>query len=68
VRPLRISASVVLSPVFNNFITKLENRGGFSKSVATGIVVFLVNVVGTISYLVFGLLFATKIFNVPLLP
>lgn len=65
-RPLRFSLSLLLTPVFNNFINFVEAKTGFKRATATGIVVFLVNFCGTISYLVFGVLLATSIAGVPL--
>lgn len=67
IRPLRFSLSLVLSPFFDAQIVRLRNSLGLSRAVATGLLVFLVNIVGTISYLVGGLLLATKYFKVPLL-
>jgi hypothetical protein len=67
-RPLRFSASLVLSPFFERMVVGLEKRLRINKTLATALLVFLVNVVGSTSYLVFGLLVATKWAGVPLLP
>lgn len=67
-RPLRFSLSLVLTPFFNKLIDLVQGKTGFKRPTSTGIVVFLVNVCGTISYLVLGLLAATTIAHVPLLP
>lgn len=66
-RPLRFSFSLLISPVFEKFVSLIEKKTGYKKATATGIVVFLVNILATTSYLVFGLLIATKITKVPLL-
>jgi hypothetical protein len=68
IRPARFSLALVLSPGFDRIINFFQRKFNWSKPRATALTVFLVNVVGTISYLVFGLLFATKIAKVPLLP
>lgn len=65
-RPLRFSLSLLISPIFEKFVDIVQRRTGLKKTIATGIVVFLVNVLGTISYLAFGLLAATSMAGVPL--
>jgi len=65
-RPLRFSLSIAISPLFMRFVEKIQALLKVNKAVATACVVFLVNVVGTTSYLVFGLIAATRIANVPL--
>jgi hypothetical protein len=67
-RPLRFSLSLALSPLFNSMIQFLHERLHVRKSTATALLVFLVNVVGSISYLVLGLIAATRWMKVPLLP
>jgi len=67
-RPLRFSLSLVITPFFTALIDKVVQKTGFKRPTATGIVVFLVNVCGTISYLILGLLAATTITGVPLRP
>jgi hypothetical protein len=67
-RPLRFSISLALSPVFNAKIQFLHERLHLRKATATALLVFLVNVVGTVSYLVLGLIVATRWMKVPLLP
>jgi len=66
-RPLRFSLSLVLTPFFNKLIDFVVLRTGFKRPTSTGIVVFLVNFCGTISYLVLGLLAATTLTSTPLL-
>jgi hypothetical protein len=67
-RPLRFSLSLVLTPFFNKLIDLVQGKTGFKRATSTGIVVFLVNVCGTVSYLVLGLIAATTMASVPLLP
>lgn len=68
IRPARFSLSLVLSPFFESGVKNLERTLKLNRVKATGLLVFLVNFCGTISYLVFGLLAATRLANVPLLP
>lgn len=67
-RPLRFSLSVLIAPYFENLIQIVERRTGFKRASCVAITVFLVNIVGTTSYLALGLLLATSITRVPLLP
>lgn len=67
-RPLRFSLSLVLSPVFDNMVEVLEKRLHLRKATATGLLVFLVNVLGSTTYLLLGLTLATQWVGVPLLP
>lgn len=67
-RPLRFSLSLVLTPFFDKLILRLRQYFGLSRTAATGLLVFLVNVIGTLSYLIVGLTIATKRAGVPLLP
>lgn len=67
-RPLRFSLSLILTPFFNKLVDLVQSKTGFKRATSTGIVVFLVNVCGTITYLVLGLLLATSITGVPLRP
>jgi hypothetical protein len=66
-RPVRFSVAVLLAPSFDRLIDFLENRMNLSKNMATALCVFMVNIVGTFSYLFGGLFIATKIVGVPLL-
>lgn len=66
-RPLRFSLSLVLTPFFNKLVDFVVQKTGFKRPTSTGIVVFLVNFCGTISYLVLGLLLATTMTRTPLL-
>lgn len=68
IRPARFSLSLLISPIFENFIQFFQDKFRMKKTTATALVVFCVNVIGTTSYLVFGLLFATRLAGVPLLP
>lgn len=66
-RPLRFSLSLAISPFFIRLVERIQTLLKVNKAVATACVVFLVNVVGTTSYLVLGLIVATSIAKVPLL-
>ena len=66
-RPLRVSLAILISPTFDNFVSKVQTRTHLSRGLSTGIVVFLVNIVGSISYLCGGLLLATTLTGTPLL-
>lgn len=68
IRPARFSLSLLLSPFFDRGIIRLQSSLRLSRGKATALMVFLVNFCGTISYLVLGLLTATRLANVPLLP
>lgn len=65
-RPLRFSLSLAISPFFMQLVERIQTLLRVNKAVATACVVFLVNVVGTTSYLVLGLIVATSIAKVPL--
>lgn len=65
-RPLRFSLSLAISPFFIRLVERIQTLLKVNKAVATACVVFLVNVVGTTSYLVLGLIVATSIAKVPL--
>jgi len=66
-RPIRVSLSIVVAPIFEKFIYYLQAKFKVSRSAAVAIVVFLFNIVGSFSYLFVGLYVATSIAHVPLL-
>ncbi|RYH26243.1 hypothetical protein EON65_14845 [archaeon] len=68
IRPVRFTLSLALSPAFDRLIDFFRRKTSLTKAQATGLVVVLVNVCGTISYLTFGLFLATRIAKIPLLP
>eukprot|EP01039_Chlorochromonas_danica_P005058 gene5058-5556_t len=68
IRPARFSLALAISPLFTKLIDFFQARLTVKRVTATAIVVFLVNVVGTVSFLVLGLLTATRLAHVPLLP
>lgn len=67
-RPARFSLSLIMTPAFDRAIAFIKKNTGLSQTKATALLVFLVNFCGTTGYLVLGLIFATKIARVPLLP
>ena len=68
IRPLRYGVSLAISPLFSKLVDAVEQRTGYKRATATSIVVFMVNIVGSTSYMSLGLLIATRIFGVPLFP
>lgn len=68
IRPLRYGLSLAISPIFNNFVDQVEMKTGYKRATATSIVVFIVNIVGSTTYMGLGLFLATKVFRVPLFP
>lgn len=73
-RPARFALSVALSPFFDRFVEFVKAKAGavtnreINKPTAFGITVFIVNVLGSFSYLFLGLFLSTLIAGVPLLP
>jgi hypothetical protein len=73
IRPLRFAVSVALSPFFDRLVENIQKRGSalsgrsLNKPTSFGITVFLVNVLGSFSYLFGGLFLATTVLRVPLL-
>lgn len=67
-RPLRISLALFMSPYFENLINIVEKKTGWKRTIATGTVIFIVNIFLTVSYLFTGLILATTLARVPLLP
>ena len=67
-RPIRISIALFIAPYFEKIIQSVENKTGWKRSIASAVVVFLINIVGTISYLCTGLFLATTLTGVPLFP
>eukprot|EP01035_Chromulina_nebulosa_P019460 gene19460-25342_t len=68
IRPLRFSLSLAISPIFDKFITFIQNKTKANRFTSTAAVIVIVNIFGTLSYLFGGLLLATTIAKVPLLP
>lgn len=66
-RPIRVSLSILVAPIFEKFIYNLQDKFKFSRTASIAIVVFLFNIVGSFSYLFIGLYIATTIAHVPLL-
>mmetsp|Transcript_3578 Transcript_3578/g.12846 ORF Transcript_3578/g.12846 Transcript_3578/m.12846 type:complete len:257 (+) Transcript_3578:95-865(+) len=66
IRPIRFGISVAVSPFFDKLVTFFQNRLGVARPFAFGICVFLVNVCGTIAYLVGGLLLVSSFLGVPM--
>lgn len=67
-RPARVAVAVTISPLFDRFMVFLQNKFHISKPAAFGLVVFLVNVVGNLTFLISGLFLTSRIIGIPLLP
>jgi len=74
IRPVRFAVSVAISPFFEKMVTFFQTKSSalmkrdVPRAAAFGITVFLVNVVGTFTYLFGGLFLATTFAGVPLIP
>ncbi|CAM9595977.1 unnamed protein product [Sphacelaria rigidula] len=55
----RFGLAVALAPTFDRFIAYLMKKSGRGKAFATGMCVFLVNVIGTLTLIVSGILLAS---------
>ena len=67
-RPIRASIAIAISPLFEKFVNFLQSRLKVKRPVAFGMTVFLVNVLGSISYFALAITVACLVFRVPLLP
>jgi hypothetical protein len=65
-RPARLTLALVITPFFESFVDKIQKRTGWKRSYCSAFSIFLVNVVGTISFLVCGLTAATAVLGLPL--
>jgi hypothetical protein len=68
VRPLRLGLSVAISQYFDKVIAFVERKTKLSRSIAIALVVFLFNIVGTISLMAFGISLASTASGVPIFP
>ena len=67
-RPARIAVAVTISPLFDRLMVFLQNKFRIPKPAAFGLVIFLVNVVGNLTFLISGLFMTSRIIGIPLLP
>jgi hypothetical protein len=67
-RPARIAVAVTISPFFDRLMGFVQKRFSFPKPAAFFFVVFLVNVVGTLTFLISGLVLTSSIIGIPLFP
>jgi hypothetical protein len=67
-RPARLALAMSISPLFDRFMVFMQNKFHVSKPAAFGLVVFLVNVVGNLTFLISGLFLTSRIIGIPLLP
>jgi hypothetical protein len=68
VRPFRLGLSVAISRYFDNVISFVERKTKFSRSIAIALVVFVFNIVGTISLMAIGISLASMASGVPIFP
>ncbi|CAN0066700.1 unnamed protein product [Pylaiella littoralis] len=64
----RFALSISLAPAFDRFIAFLMRKTGRGKAFATGLCVFFVNVLGTITLMTTGVLLASLFSGVPFWP
>ena len=67
-RPIRASIAVAISPLFEKFVNFLQAKFKVRRPVAFGITVFLINVLGSLSYFALAISTACFVCKVPLLP
>ena len=67
-RPFRMALAVSISPLFEKIILLLQERLHCSRKVAVTAVVFLFNIVGTTSAMVFGVNLASFMSGIPIRP
>lgn len=65
VRPLRLAVAVGVSPKFDAFVKKVQEKCNVGKPLAVTITVVLANVVGTISFMCLGIFLASILAGVP---
>ena len=68
IRPMRLAASVGVSPYFEKAVEAIQKKTKLNKSVSIGIVVFLANVCGTTSLMSLGIYVASLAAGVPIFP
>ncbi len=67
-RPARIAVAMAMCPLFDRFMEFLQKKFSLPKPAAFALVVFLVNIVGTLTFLISGLVLTSSILGIPLLP
>jgi small basic protein len=68
IRPLRLGLSIAISAYFDQVVAWVQRKTSFNKSVSIALVVFLFNIVGTISLMCFGITMASLASGVPIFP
>jgi hypothetical protein len=63
-RPARVAAAVAISTQFEKIVLGLQTKLRVNKAVAVGMVVFLANVVGTLSITALGIVLASTFVSV----
>jgi hypothetical protein len=67
-RPLRITLAIALAPAFTSLIRAVQARFHLGQKQAVFASIFLVNVVGTLTYLSTAILAAARFTGVPIWP
>ncbi len=67
-RPARIAVAVTISPLFDRLMGFIQKKFNLPKPAAFALVVFLVNVVGNLTFLTSGLFLTSSIIGIPLIP
>lgn len=66
-RPLRISAAIALSPLYDRAIDRVVARTGLQRGRACLVIALVVNVLGTLSALTIGATVASRIAQIPII-
>ncbi len=66
IRPLRFALAVAVSPYFDRFVSFIQEKTGLGRGWSIGLVVFLANVVGTLSLMCLGISGASILAGVPI--
>jgi small basic protein len=68
IRPLRLGLSIAISTYFDQVVAWVQRKTKLNKSLSIGVVVFLFNIVGTISLMCLGISLASLASGVPVFP
>lgn len=68
IRPFRLGLSIAISQYFDQVVAWVQEKTKFNKSISIALVVFLFNIVGTISLMCLGITLASLAAGVPIFP
>lgn len=68
IRPLRLGLSIAISQYFDDVVAFVQQKTKFNKGVSIALVVFLLNVIGTIGLMFVGISLASLASGVPVFP